>query len=85
MRAQGRPLKSLSFPAAKLLRCLQLIKALEDGGLTVEQMAAKFDMSVRTAYRYVALFEEVGLIIDRDFKRKFFIVSNLELFKNLKQ
>lgn len=35
-------------------------------GLTVEELAAIADVSIRTIYRYIAAFEEAGLPLIRD-------------------
>jgi len=64
-----------TIAAAKLLRCLQLIKLLQTRGVTATEISKHFDISERTVYRYVALFEEVGFPIDKDSRGKFFIVS----------
>lgn len=72
---KGRYSEGVSVPAAKLLRCLRLIKQLESRGMTLSQIETFLEVSERTAYRYVALFEEAGYLIDKDVNNKFFIAK----------
>jgi predicted DNA-binding transcriptional regulator YafY len=61
---------------AKILRLLTIARYLMGGGRTIEQLMQKFDISQRTAYRYLILFDEAGMTIDKDFEGKFFIASD---------
>lgn len=61
------------IPQAKLLRTLQIIDDLRSRPMSAEEIAIKYDMSTRTIYRYVNLFEEVGLPIEQDFYSRYFI------------
>lgn len=72
-KTTGRPKEDAPVAAAKLLRCLQIINFLKNGRYSIRQIAERFDISDRTVYRYLHIFEEVGLILEQDFNNKFFI------------
>jgi predicted DNA-binding transcriptional regulator YafY len=61
--------------AAKLLKTLQMIEYLKSGRRTRKELMDRFDMSERTTYRYIELFEEVGLEIEQGFDKRFFIIK----------
>jgi DNA-binding IclR family transcriptional regulator len=65
--------KKPSVAAAKLFRCLQLIHLLGSHRMTVDEVSERMDISQRTVYRYIHLFDEAGYSVDRDFDGKFFI------------
>ena len=49
---------------AKFQRILKMMLSLSSGnGLTIQELAKKYDMSVRTAYRYIQTFRETGLVV----------------------
>ena len=52
-----------------------MIAFLSDRRMTIKEMSERFDISERTAYRYIDLFEAVGYCIDRDFHGNFFIFA----------
>jgi len=60
---------------AKLLRLFQIIAVLKTGRWPVKNLAARFDASERTIYRYVTLLEEAGILIEKDFANQWFIHS----------
>lgn len=52
---------------AKFQRILKMMLDLvSSGGMTIQEMAQKFNMSVRTAYRYIQTFKEVGLVVSNE-------------------
>lgn len=64
------------IPQAKLMRVLELIALLKGKGKNIGEMAAKFDMSERSIYRYLNLLEAVGFVIDKDFHNRYFIFTS---------
>lgn len=72
-KTTGRPKEDVPVAAAKLLRCLQIINFLKNGRYSIQQIADRFDISERTVYRYLHIFEEVGLQLEQDFNNKFFL------------
>lgn len=58
---------------AKLLRVLQIIEKMKTSKITIAQMTEAWDISERTAYRYIRLIEAVGMPVDKDFDGKYFI------------
>ncbi|GAB1445417.1 hypothetical protein MASR2M41_11110 [Flammeovirgaceae bacterium] len=64
------------IPQAKLLRLLELISALKSSHWSIEDLARRVDMSERTIYRYLKLFEAVNFIIDKDFQDRYFIATS---------
>ena len=74
-KTTGRPIEKGAVAAAKLLRCLQIINFLQNGKYSIAQIAERFDVSERTVYRYLHLFEEVGLLLEQDFNNRFYITK----------
>src|SRR5438045_2833888 len=68
------PKKDSIIPQAKLLRLFQIIAVLKSGRWSIKSLAARFDMSERTIYRYIKLLE-VDFLVEQDFENRFFIVS----------
>jgi DNA-binding IclR family transcriptional regulator len=66
------------IPAAKLLRCLQMINLLKRKRLKPAELGQAFGVDKRTAYRYLRLFEAVGYCVDKDFKGRYFIFGRLK-------
>ena len=64
------------IPQAKLLRLFQIIAVLKAGHWTIKQLAARFDTSERTIYRYIKLLEEVDFLIEKDFDNRYFIITS---------
>ena len=64
------------LPHGKLMRLFQIIAALKSGHWTIQQLAERFDTSVRTIYRYINLLEEVEFLIEKDFNNRYFIVTS---------
>lgn len=64
------------IPQAKLLRLLELISALKSNHWSIADLAKRVDMSERTIYRYLKLFEAVNFIIEKDFQDKYFIATS---------
>ena len=64
------------IPQAKLLRLFQIIAVLKSGHWTIRQLAARFDTSDRTIYRYLNLLEEVDFLIEKDFDNRYFIITS---------
>ena len=65
----------LIIPQAKLLRLFQIIAVLKSGHWTIKQLAARFDTSERTIYRYINLLEEVDFLLEKDFDNRYFIIT----------
>lgn len=66
-------------PQAKLLRLLKIISLLSSKQrYNVQKLAVMIEISERTVYRYLALLEEAGFIIDKDFYGNFFLHQNLD-------
>ena len=73
-KTTGRP-RELSVAAVKLMRCLQIMNLLENGRYSINEISKRFEISTRTVYRYIHLFDEIGLIIEKDFENRFFIIK----------
>lgn len=67
--------QSEEIPQAKMLRILQLIIYL-NRPRTIVQIASKLNVSPRTAYRYLKIFEEGGIAIDKNFHDQYFIAQD---------
>lgn len=65
--------KQAIIPQARLLKCLTLMNALHTSNLTVKQMSLLFDLHERSVYRYLTLFEAAGILIEKDFRNRYFI------------
>lgn len=59
---------------AKLVRLLRIIALMKRDHVTVEQLAERFDIHIRTAYRYLEVFELAGIWVEKDFEGCYFIV-----------
>jgi len=64
-----------SVPQAKLVRLLNLINELRKQSLTINQIMERYDVSKRTAYRYVDIIELCDIPIEQDFKRRYYIAK----------
>jgi proteasome accessory factor C len=64
------------IPQAKIMRVLELIAVLKSSHWTVGQLAARFDTTKRTIYRYIHLLEAVNFIVEKDFHDKYFIFTS---------
>lgn len=56
-----------------LSRLLQFVEYLKKDRATIKQLAERFDMSERTAYRYIKHIDSAGISIDKDASQKWFI------------
>lgn len=61
---------------ARMMRLLQVIRQLHVKRMSINDVMAFLDLKQRTAYRYLALLEEIGLPIERGFDKKFFIAQD---------
>lgn len=68
--------KDALIPQARLLRLFQIIAVLKSGHFTIKQLAARFNTSERTIYRYILLLEEANFLIEQDFHNRYFIVTS---------
>ena len=57
----------------KILRIFKLISMLKSRPRTISAMADSLEITSRTIYRYMDLLEELGFILDKDWKNQFFI------------
>jgi proteasome accessory factor C len=64
------------IPQARLLKLFQIIAVLKSGHFSIKQLAARFDSSERTIYRYVTLLEEANFLIEQDFQNRYFIATS---------
>lgn len=64
------------IPQAKLLRLFQIIAVLKSGHWTIQELAARFDTSPRTIYRYLNLLETVDFLVEKDFNNRYFIITS---------
>lgn len=60
----------------KMLRVFDLMIRLTTKRLSIEQIAEKFSISTRTAYRYIELFSGLDICIDKDFNDRYFIAQD---------
>jgi predicted DNA-binding transcriptional regulator YafY len=62
----------------RLYRVFQLIKELQSGEKkTAQSLSKKLRITVRSVYRYLELFEEVGLKVEKDEYGKFFLTNDI--------
>jgi predicted DNA-binding transcriptional regulator YafY len=54
-----------TIPQAKVLRLMELMRAMCGNPMSIEQIADKLDIHVRNAYRYLALIEQLGVNVKR--------------------
>ena len=66
-----------------LSRLLQFVEYLKRDRATIKQLAERFDMSQRTAYRYIKHIESAGISIDKDASQKWFIFESPEQSQNV--
>jgi DNA-binding IclR family transcriptional regulator len=52
---------------------ISVMKMLMHDKCTVHQLSARFGISLRTAYRYLSMMEEMDIGLDQDFNRRYFI------------
>ncbi|HEX5172281.1 MAG TPA: WYL domain-containing transcriptional regulator [Cyclobacteriaceae bacterium] len=64
-----------SLPLAKLLKLFQLIGILKAGRWTIKQLVDRFDSSKSSMYRYLALLDEAGFCLEKDFHNRYFIIT----------
>jgi biotin operon repressor len=64
------------IPQAKMQRVLNLIMTLYTNAYTPAQIASLLDCSERTAYRYIKLIESIGISVDSDLGRHYFIAQD---------
>lgn len=72
---KGKKVES-SIPQARLLKLFQIIAVLKSGHYTIKQLAARFDSSERTLYRYIGLLEEANFLVEQDFQNRYFIATS---------
>jgi Fe2+ or Zn2+ uptake regulation protein len=58
-----------------LSKALSMIESLKSSRFSLKRLADNFDMSERTVYRYLETFEQVGLLVEKDFEGRFFIIE----------
>lgn len=76
-KTTGRKKKEEAIiPQGRLMRILQIIAVLKQGHWTIQQLAERFDTSIRTMYRYIQILEEVDFLLERDFHNRYFIVTS---------
>lgn len=63
------------LPQAKLIKLLQMVNLLKSVRLTIHEIASRYDVSVRTAYRYVEILDLCEIPIEQDFRKRYFIVN----------
>ena len=62
----------------RLYRVFEMIKELQSGEKkTAQSLSKKLRITVRSVYRYLELFEEVGLKVERDKYGKLFLVNDI--------
>jgi proteasome accessory factor C len=63
---------------AKILRVFKLISMLKARPRTIPSIAKSMETTTRTIYRYLDLLDELGFLIDKDWKNQFFIHTTEE-------
>lgn len=61
---------------AKIQRILAITTYLLKGRWGIKAIQDRFNISERTAYRYLVLLESVGMPVEKDFNNKFFITTD---------
>ncbi len=70
---------------SKIIRELSILLYLsEDGGHTIEEIAARFQLNSRSVYRYITTFKEVGFLVYKKGNR-FFVGKESAFFKEISQ
>jgi response regulator of citrate/malate metabolism len=67
--------KQIILPQGKLIRLLSLINLLKGTRMTAEEIAVHFDISTRTAYRYIGILDVSGIMIEKDFKDRYYVID----------
>jgi len=60
---------------AKFLKLFQLIAVLKAGRWTIKQLTERFDTSKSSLYRYLALLDETGFCVEKDFHDRYFMIT----------
>jgi predicted DNA-binding transcriptional regulator YafY len=58
----------------------KIVLELQKRHLTAKQLSKRFDMKLRTVYRYIESLQESDVPIEQDFEGRWFIVSDKCLF-----
>lgn len=58
----------------KMLRLFQVAIFMAGQKRMINEIAARFDMTQRTAYRYIRLIDELDLGLEQDFNGRYFLV-----------
>lgn len=64
------------IPQARLLKLFQIIAVLKSGHFSIQHLAARFDSSIRTIYRYIVLLEAANFLVEQDFQNRYFIATS---------
>jgi predicted DNA-binding transcriptional regulator YafY len=67
---EGRIRESDYIPESAALRILEMAKVLKAAPRTFKELSEMFDISERTAYRYMFFLENLGFVIETDSNRK---------------
>jgi predicted DNA-binding transcriptional regulator YafY len=71
-RIIGTPTSHLALQ--KFIRMLSIVEYLKANRATVDQLSRRFNCSTRTIHRYIWVFDEAGLQIEKDFNGQYFII-----------
>lgn len=62
--------------AEKILLVFRMIKALKEKPMDMKTIAKAFDLNPRTTHRYVNMIKGLGITVERDYNKKYFIASD---------
>ncbi len=61
---------------SRLVKLLTILECLRTGYRgSVAELAYKFETNERTMYRYLEIIDGAGIVMDKDFKGKYFIAK----------
>lgn len=74
----GRPPKQdySSVGIRKIERVMLLAKLLSHGRYTIQRLSEICEVGDRTIYRYLVLFESMGMVVESDLYSQYFITNN---------
>ncbi len=59
----------------KMYRCIRLMQLLQEKSRNIYTIAKYLNVSTRTVYRYLKLYEQLGYIVKRDMFNKVLLIK----------
>lgn len=71
-----RPSKTADIEQQKLRRLFDILRILHNERKTLNELSIIMEVGWRTVYRYLNLFEDLNIDIEKDFEGRYFIASD---------